>query len=112
MPATGKVSLSKQTIYTLIPFLGFYAAYRIKKLRWIVTLVLVLAIPVGVASIMVDSTYDFAKYNPVEKIWELTQEGKMFVIVILIKISFGYGIAVYLIRRWSKKWNLQFGKSE
>ena len=51
MPAEGKVSLSVQTVFCIIPILDMYAAYRIKKLRkYLATMILVIAIPVSVAS--------------------------------------------------------------
>ena len=51
MSAKGKVSLSVQTIFCIIPILDMYAAYRIKKLRkYLVIMILVIAIPVSVTS--------------------------------------------------------------
>ena len=51
MPVKGKVSLTVQTIFCIIPILDMYAAYRIKKLRkYLVIMMLVIAVPVSVAS--------------------------------------------------------------
>ena len=51
MPAKGKVSLSVQTIFCIIPILDMYAAYRIKKLRsYLLIMILVIVIPVTIAS--------------------------------------------------------------
>ncbi|MCE2506140.1 MAG: hypothetical protein J4F36_06680 [Nitrosopumilaceae archaeon] len=50
MPAKEKVSLSTQTIFCIIPILDMYVAYRIKKLRkYLLIMILVIAIPTSIA---------------------------------------------------------------
>lgn len=51
MPAKGRVSLLVQTIFCMIPIIDMFAAYRIKKLRkYLAIMILVIAIPVTIAS--------------------------------------------------------------
>ena len=80
------VSIKRQTIYAIIPILDLYAAYKIEKFR--LYFVIMLGISLGV---------EFALRT------------------VLLFIPFPYStiiseavyipIAVYLIRRWSTKWN-------
>lgn len=79
------VSLNRQMIYCLIPFLDLYAAYKVKKLR----LYLLIVIPIGIAlSLLLGD--------------DLTTHS------FLIEIAVSIGLALYLIRRWSIKWNTAF----
>jgi len=110
MPAKGKVSLSIQTIFCLIPILDMYAAYRIKKLRkYLVIMILVIAIPVSIAS---------SVFLPTDK--EDLMEGFTNLMIFYYGVDdnqfiFSVGVqigtilfAIFLIRRWSKQWNIQF----
>jgi len=51
VPAHGKVSLTRQTIYCFIPIMDIYAAYHIKKLR----LYLVIILGVGLTMSLISS---------------------------------------------------------
>lgn len=85
MPAKGPVSLNRQTIYVIIPILDLYAAYQIMKLRWFLLWVWGSGFLIStLISWVLPFPYSYA--------------------VVPIEIA----IAIYLIRRWSKKWNDQF----
>ena len=104
------VSLTRQTIYCLIPALDIYAAYRVKRLRRYLAIILLL---VGVPLSIADSVL-----FPSDRVVSL--EG------FLQFLTFYYGVdtnhfvfsiatwigsilvAIYLIRRWSKQWNKKF----
>ena len=106
MPATGKVSLTRQTIYVLIPVLDLIAFYKIKHLRKYLLIVYVGV--VGIASsiysmAVTPESWSFnANYDPnyiLDPVsWALQ--------VPMMAIT--YAISIYLVRKWSKKWNLQF----
>ena len=110
MPATGPVSLTRQTIYSVIPVLDLIAFYKIKHLRKYLLIVYV-----GVVGV-VSSIYSMAvtpdswsfsdNYDPD---WILDPVGwalqlPMIAITIIIQI--------YLVRRWSKRWNDQFSSMQ
>lgn len=80
------VNLTRQTIYAVIPILDLYAAYKIEKLT--LYFVIILSIGIGVGSI-----FELLLPYPYHYIMS---------VVVLIPI------AVFLIRKWSKKWNIQF----
>jgi len=104
------VSLTRQTIYCIIPVLDIYAAYRVKRLRRYLVIILLL---VGVPLSITDSVL-----FPSDRVVSL--EG------FLQFLTFYYGVdtnhfvfsiatwigsvlvAIYLIRRWSKQWNKKF----
>ena len=106
MPATGKVSLTRQTIFVLIPVLDLIAFYKIKKLRKYL-LIVYLGV-VGIASstysmIVTPESWSFNdNYDPnfmMDPVsWALS----------IPMIAITYGISIYLVRKWSKKWNMQF----
>jgi len=116
MPATGKVSLVRQTIYCFIPILDLYAAYKIKKLRWYLLIMLLVGIPL---SLGLELAFPTTMPDDYDKIFMENQEidwgyiflgdtsedeiilGIIFQVVVL-------ALAVFLIRRWSKNWNKQF----
>ena len=110
MAANGKVSLLIQTIFCLIPILDMYAAYRIKKLRkYLAIMILVIVIPVSIASSIFLPTDD-----------EDLVEGFTNIMIFYYGVDdnqfiFSAGVqigtilfAIFLIRRWSKQWNMQF----
>ena len=80
------VSLTRQTIYAIIPILDLYASYKIEKL----TLYFVIILPIGIA---VSLIFDLVLPFPYSYI------APEAVVI---------PIAVFLIRNWSQKWNLQF----
>lgn len=106
MPAKGKVSLTRQIIYVLFPVLDLIAFYKIKHLRKYL-----LIIYVGVAGIA-GTTYSMivtpeswffnANYNPNFAM----DPGDWALQIPMIAIT--YAISIYLVRKWSKKWNMQF----
>jgi len=117
MPATGKVSLTRQTIYCFIPILDLYAAYHIKKLRWYLLIMLAIGIAASTITSVINPMPEIDEYD--EKLFLENQEidwGYVFlgnnpeVAIALMVINQGIvlAIAVYVIRKWSKKWNLQF----
>ena len=115
MPAKGKVSLTRQTIYCFIPIMDLYAAYHIKKLRWYLLIFLGVTIPLSMAMGAVYPGPEMEKYDQT-----LLLENQDFgyaafgddpedeIISFVIQMIVAYSLAVFLIRRWSKKWNLQF----
>lgn len=117
MTAKGKVSLTRQTIYCFIPIMDMYAAYHIEKLRLYLIIFLGVTIPLGMAIGTVYPVLDIDEYDQKlllddpEIDWSyavLGGEPEYAITLILIQNVIGYALAVYLIRRWSKKWNLQF----
>ena len=107
------VSLTRQTIYCLIPILDIYAAYRVKRLRRY----LLIMLPIGGVLGYTDSQV-FPEY-----VWEETEDmlssffyldyvryaDDPFRLFTLIIYQFGVVLlAIYLVRRWSKQWNKKF----
>src|SRR5438445_525154 len=80
------VNITRQTIYAIIPILDLYAAYKIKKFWWYVVIMLGIGLGVsfGIKMVLPDP-YSF-----------------------FLEEVFTIPIAVYLIRKWSKKWNERF----
>ena len=116
MPATGKVSLLRQTIYVFIPILDLYAAYHIKKLRWYLLIMLLLGAAMGGIGTAINPPIEEYDENKIMTIdgqinWEYLILGENPEIAILTTILYHvvvYAVAVYLIRRWSHQWNRQF----
>lgn len=114
MPAKGKVSLTRQTIYCFIPIMDMYAAYHIKKLRWYLLITLGVGIPLSMVMGVVNPIPETDEYNQKiflenQKIdWEyaiLGDNPENAIASFVIHNIVAYALAVYLIRRWSKKWN-------
>ena len=116
MPAKGPVSLVRQTIYCFIPILDLYAAYTVKKLRWYLAIMIIFAIASSsLASIIYpedDDALSSASYN--DRIeqgdWAYLWFGpnpELGITLMVLWWATSYVIAVFLIRRWSKKWNEQ-----
>ncbi len=116
MPAKGKVSLLRQTIYCFIPIMDLYAAYHIKKLRWYLLIMLVIGIPLSIISSVVNpmpETFDEGKLflENQEINWEyaiLGENPSLTIATTIIYQAIVFGVAVYIIRKWSKQWNTQF----
>ncbi len=106
MPATGKVSLTRQTIFVLIPILDLIAYYKIKHLRKYLLIVYL-----GIAGIA--STAYSIVVTP-ESWWFNENFDPNYIMDIedwalqIPMIAISYAISIYLVRKWSKKWNLQF----
>jgi len=116
VPAKGKVSLTRQTIYCFIPILDIYAAYQIKKLRWYLLIILALGLAMSLISSIINpmpDSFDEEKFfsENQEINWEYAIFGENPTISIATTIIYQgivLAVAVYLIRRWSKQWNMQF----
>ena len=106
MPAKGKVSLTRQTIYVLIPILDLIAFYKIKHLRKYLLIVYVGV--VGIASsvysmIVTPESWEFnANYDP-DYIFDPVSWALQ-----IPMIAITYAISIYLVRKWSNEWNEQF----
>ncbi len=106
MPATGPVSLTRQTIYSILPVLDLIAFYKIKHLRKYLLIVYVGI--VGVVStvysmILTPDSWSFStNYDP-DWIFD-----PIYWILHIPMIGITMLIQIYLVRRWSKKWNAQF----
>ncbi len=120
MPAKGPVNLTWQTIFCFIPIMDIVASYRVKRMRWY----LLIFIGYGALSTAIQSIInpfdETAVYN--EKVysetmgfdWDYALLGsnpELSIATMIICNAIAYVIAVYLIRRWSKKWNQNFNQS-
>lgn len=115
MPASGKVSLTRQTIYVFIPILDLYAAYHIKKLRWYLGIMILVGLGLTGISSTVTTTpeYDQDKIMTIDgqPNWGyliLGENPEIAIGMIVLHQGVSFAVAVYLIRRWSKDWNKQF----
>ena len=107
------VNLKQQTIFALIPYLNLYAFYRIQKLRRyfligiLITVGSSIIISVGIIvyAVLQSDSPDF-RAN-VELIVTSIRSLPAYVIY----FSSGILLNVYLIRKWSKKWNEQFSQT-
>jgi len=106
MPADGPVSLTRQTIFVLIPILDLIAFYKIKHLqKYLLIVYLGMAGIVGtVYSVVVSpESWTFSEnYDP-----NYMLDPMDWVLQIPIMAA-TYAISIYLIRKWSTKWNKQF----
>lgn len=116
MPAKEKVSLTRQTIYCFIPIMDMYAAYHIKKLRLYSLIYIAVTIPLSMVLGIVFPLTEIGMYdqglflnNPVIN-WDYNVEdnSENTIMSLVIQMIVSYSLAVYLIRRWSKKWNSQY----
>ena len=116
MPAKGKVSLVWQTIFCFIPIMDIVASYRVKRLRWYLLIMLAIGIPLSMIMGAVLPTHQADDYEKMildnqEIDWDYVfygDEPGTTIASWIIYQGIVYALAVYLIRRWSKKWNLQF----
>ena len=106
MPAKEKVSLTRQTIYVLFPVLDLIAFYKIKHLRkyLLIVYVGVAGIASTVYSMVVtpESWFFNANYDP-NFIMDPVDWALQIPMIVIT-----YAISIYLIRKWSKQWNMQF----
>ena len=107
------VSLKRQTLYCLIPFLDIYAAYRVQCIRKYFLIILLIGLVVG----FVDTTL-FPENNWQD--WDDFVNSFLFLNYVYDPIgSIPYIIqhigfvllAIYLIRHWSNNWNRNFEKT-
>jgi len=95
------VSVNWQTLFVIIPIIDLWATYRIEKLR----LYLLVMIAIAVTGFVIEiSIFGVDSYF-------LEQEGSASnswfqSITLLIEI----GIAIILVRKWSREWNEKVGK--
>ncbi len=110
MPAKGKVSLTIQTIYCMIPFLDVYAAYRVKQLRkYLLIMILLVIIPVTIADKILFPIDRMASFEEFLQFLALYYGVDTNHFVFSVATWAGtILVAIYLVRRWSKKWNKQF----
>jgi putative Mn2+ efflux pump MntP len=116
MPASGKVSLTRQTIYVFIPILDLYAAYHIKRLRWYLGVMILVSLGLSaLSSVAVPSgqEYDEKKIATIDGQlnWGyliLGENPGIAISMIILHQSVSFAVAVYLIRKWSRAWNKQF----
>lgn len=110
MPANGPVSLTRQTIYVLIPVLDLIAFYKIKHLRMYLLIVyLGIAIVAGTAySMVVEPEYwTFDENYDADASFDFMWDAESWALQIPMMAAV-YGAAIYLVRRWSGEWNKQF----
>ena len=109
MPAKGRVSLSVQTIFCMIPIMDMFAAYRIKKLRkYLAIMILVIAIPVTIASSVFLPTDDEGLEGFTNlMIYYYGINDDQFIFSIGVQIG-SVLFAIFFMRRWSNRWNDQF----
>ncbi len=105
------VSLTRQTIYCIIPILDMYAAYRVKALRKYLLIMILVAVPVSIA----DSVLFPDKVNTFVGFLQFLTfyygiDTNHFVASIIMWMGTVL-LAIYLIRRWSKQWNKKFKSS-
>ncbi len=110
MPTKGKVSLTRQTIYSMIPYLDMYAAYRVKRLRkYLLIMTLSVIIPVIIVDEILFPIDTMASFE--EFLQFLTFYYGVDTNHFVFSIATWAGailLAIYLVRRWSKQWNMQF----
>ncbi len=110
MPAKGKVSLTIQTICCMIPYLDMYAAYRVKRLRkYLLIMILLVVIPITIADEMLfpESTMLYFEEFLQFLTFYYGVDTNHFVFAITTWVA-SILVAIYLVRRWSKQWNMQF----
>jgi len=98
------VNVNLQTVFVFIPILDLWAFYSVQKLR---LALLIFLVGFGAAAIVMV----FATLGPEGLM--VKDPDEIFSNSAYIGSSIGltivqYGLAVYLIRRWSKEWNKKF----
>ena len=108
------VSLMRQTIYCLIPFLDIYAAYRVTRLRKYLLIMILVGIPVSIADTVlfpIDATDEDLEELETFDMFFYGYDTNHFAATIVIWIGFIL-FAIFLVRRWSKQWNQKFQTTE
>ena len=103
------VNLLRQTIYCLIPVLDIYAAYRVKRLRWyLIIMLLGVGVPTSIiASVMFPPDESLVEgFANVMMFYYGTNDGRFEFSVISHIVT--VLVAIFLIRHWSHKWNKKF----
>ena len=119
MPANGPVSLTRQTIFCFIPVMDMYAAYHVKKLRWYLLIIIGLGIAmIAVSEAVMPSSLTDEPMNAFNDDGEIDWFKVMFgsdpqtaIALMLVEMAITFVVAIYFIRKWSKKWNESFSNS-
>lgn len=105
------VNINLQMIISLLPIVGLFAYYRVQKLWKFIAISILVNIGVSIIILLVSvvmvtfgdsSTSDMV--SNMANIIQIFQDPAVNVILIVG----GIAMEIYLIRRWSKKWNEQF----
>ena len=95
------VSVNWQTLLIIIPIIDLWATYRIEKLR----LYLLVMIAIAVTGFVIEtSIFGFDSYFMDQPAF--TASSWLEIVFLLIEI----GIAIILVRKWSREWNKKVGK--
>ena len=115
MPANGPVSMFRQTICCLIPILDLYAAYHIKKLRMYLLIMIIAGLAMSVAGEVVNpsglsdqSMTSNDELNPNFGETIVGSNPEISIAIMIVYMVIAYAVAIYFIRKWSRKWNEQF----
>ena len=95
------VSVNWQTLFVIIPIIDLWATYRIEKLR----LYLLVMIAIAVTGFVIQtSIFGYDSYFMDQS--ASTASSGLEGVFLLIEI----GIAIILVRKWSREWNEKVGK--
>jgi len=119
MPATGKVSIPRQTIYSVIPILDLYSAYHIKRLRWYLLVMIATSIVISTITSLVGPQAEDYDQDRIMNMQGDLDWGYLFwgenpgrvIGTMIASNAVSLGVSVYVIRRWSKEWNRKFDNS-
>ena len=95
------VSVNWQTLFILIPFVDWWASYRVQKFR-LYFLILYICFGIG-SGVLLFSLFPESMLQENINSNNLDTEG--FWEVWLALTLAGYALAIILIRKWSKDWN-------
>jgi len=107
------VDLTIQTILVILPWVNLYAFYRVQKLRMYILISIIIfftgiSIFVGITVGMMMSAGSVEEgmsiYENNMEFWEFLKAPPLYLIFYIA----GSLLEIYLIRRWSKKWNERF----
>ena len=109
MPASSRVSLKTQTIFCIIPLLDIYAAYRIKRLRrYLFIMIVFVGIPMMVIDIAVFPQQEAETLDDLTMAAIFDRDEFDHTAYSIVTWIGSILIAIFLIRRWSVQWNKQF----
>ncbi len=115
MPANVPVSLARQTAFCFIPVMDMYAAYKVKKLRLYLLIMIGLSLALGAIGGIInpppesnDSELYRDDFGNIDwnKVW-FGQNPEFSISFMILNIAITLALAIFLIRKWSKKWNEQ-----
>ena len=107
------VSLTRQTLYCLVPILDMYAAFRVKRLRRYLLIILSVGAVLGYVDTTVFPEYVWEDFDDFVSSFLFLDYVKYaddpIRLPLLIVYQVGaYLLAIYLVRRFSKQWNSKF----